>query len=808
MDVTIHLSRARVKPKADFATLFHVNFTLSSRGFDEAFRKLSGMMKAEKIFLLRPRNLTETMIGLSVVLFVTLTILPFKALDLSVARTIYALSDKEWFHNMFTDIVAYRDAKWLTTIAVVAAVYGFLHLLAAGKNVEPIFRFLVSVAVCLILVWLLKLTSGVACPWSLAEFSQRDAVIATPFSYLWSTLEAQGRCWPAGHAGTGFCLFGFYFMVKDYWPKARVWAGAVLVSVLVYGLLCSVVRMSQGAHFLSHTLATLFLDFAVAGFVFTLGRERRKETISPLTAALLSAVAVSLAMVEFLAQMVAEKSLDTLLGSIGFWALFVFMNTLILWPATRWMPRRGWRFFVALFTLIGAVSNAVNLLYGTVLSADMIRNALATDFRETYELLSLRLIWTSFVLWLPGLFVAVFAPCVQPTKVRLKGILYHTLAFVGVGISIVAFIAAQSAGVISFWRMNKEARLLIAPYAAIYSFVKTVTTDDSPTAKKPRLVIDSDPKLAGDDKRPLVVVMVVGETARAANWGLSGYRPDTTPELAKRSVVNFTDATACGSSTDVSLPCMFSRVGRSDYDRKKILAEESVLSVIRRAGVDVRWVDNQSGCKGACTPEMLEPVVKTSSACPNGTCWDEAMLGNVDAALKKTSTSSRQLLVLHMMGSHGPAYWRRTPENFRPFGNGCLKDDFGSCTTNEITASYNNSIAYTDRVLAQIVDRLEKSDTDAVMLYVSDHGESLGENGLWLHGAPYWAAPDVQIKVPMVFFANDGAKKRLGLSDEKLRNLGKNSVTHDNLFDSLLGLTGTQSKLYRKKNDLFASQVE
>ena len=208
-------------------------------------------------------------------------------------------------------------------------------------------------------------------------------------------------------------------------------------------------------------------------------------------------------------------------------------------------------------------------------------------------------------------------------------------------------------------RNQKEARYLIEPVAVIYSFVRTLVSDGTPQ-KKERLVIDSTPVLtAAASDKPLLIVLVVGETVRAANWGLNGYERNTTPELKRRGVINFTDVTACGTSTDVSLPCMFSRVGRKDYDRDRILAEESVLSVIDRAGVTVRWVDNQSGCKGACTDAMETAVTRNTADCRNGVCWDRAMLGNIDAALK--TAASRELLVLHSMGNHGPAYWRRTP---------------------------------------------------------------------------------------------------------------------------------------------------
>ena len=348
-------------------------------------------------------------------------------------------------------------------------------------------------------------------------------------------------------------------------------------------------------------------------------------------------------------------------------------------------------------------------------------------------------------------------------------------------------------------RNQKEARYLIEPVAVIYSFVRTLVSDGTPQ-KKERLVIDSTPVLtAAASDKPLLIVMVVGETVRASDWGLNGYERNTTPELKRRGVINFTDVTACGTSTDVSLPCMFSRVGRKDYDRDRILAEESVLSVIDRAGVTVRWVDNQSGCKGACTNAMKIPVAKNAEDCPSGTCWDKAMLGNIDEALR--TETKRELLVLHSMGNHGPAYWRRTPPAFRPFGEGCLKDDLGECRPEDVVVSYDNAVAYADQFLAAAIDKLSAvKDRDTVLLYVSDHGESLGEKGLWLHGAPYWTHLSEQTKVPMILWMNDSARRRFNVT----RPTGNVDVpvTHDNLADTLFELTGVRTRAAQPQESL------
>ena len=163
--------------------------------------------------------------------------------------------------------------------------------------------------------------------------------------------------------------------------------------------------------------------------------------------------------------------------------------------------------------------------------------------------------------------------------------------------------------------------------------------------------------------KPRLMVLVVGETARAANWGLNGYARQTTPELARLPVINFGAVQACGTNTEVSLPCMFAPVGRRDYNEQRIRDSQSLLHVLARAGVDVHWRDNQSGCKGVCDGLSSENVRSSNppGLCSDGQCLDEALLADLDRRLDRLQAqrSGTQLLVLHMLGNHGPSYFRR-----------------------------------------------------------------------------------------------------------------------------------------------------
>jgi lipid A ethanolaminephosphotransferase len=344
----------------------------------------------------------------------------------------------------------------------------------------------------------------------------------------------------------------------------------------------------------------------------------------------------------------------------------------------------------------------------------------------------------------------------------------------------------------------------MTPLNAMWS-TASVLAADARGAVQPRQPIGLDaqagPGWARRD-RPRLVVLVVGETARAANWGLSGYARQTTPRLAAASgVINFSDATACGTSTEVSLPCMFAPVGRRYYDEARIRGSESLLHVAARAGVQVRWVDNNTGCKGVCDglPSERLSAASAPGLCTER-CLDEGLVRALEARLDalRSEDRSTQLLVLHMLGNHGPSYFRRYPPAFERFTPACRDDDLGRCTREEIVNAYDNALLYTDHVLALLISRLNDAAAraDTALLYVSDHGESLGEKNLFLHGVPWLMAPKEQTSVPMIFWASAGFDRSAGIDAACLRQRASASVQHDHLFHSLLALLDVRTSLY------------
>lgn len=498
-------------------------------------------------------------------------------------------------------------------------------------------------------------------------------------------------------------------------------------------------------------------------------------------------------------------------GALATWklalALFVLLAAghclLLLLLLTRWTARPT----LTLFILATAFAVYFTETFGVYLDPGMLRNALRTDVHEASELLT----WGM----LPWLLLYAGLPLLFLSRVRIRPVsLKKTL--LGRGLAILLALLAAGAALLfayqdlaSLMRNQKTMRYLVTPGNWVYSLVR-VSSADARAAERPRLAVGKDAALAPaaqSRRKPVLFVIVVGETARAANWGLSGYARQTTPELSRLDVINFSRVTACGTNTEVSLPCMFSAIGRRDYDEERIRGSESLLHVLDHAGLKVLWRDNQSGCKGVC--DGLEEHRLSSAGvpglCDGERCLDDILLHGLDRIV--ADAAGNLVLVLHQLGNHGPAYFKRYPPGFRRFLPACEHADLARCSVEEVVNAYDNALLYTDALLARTVSFLRASEQrfDTAMLYVSDHGESLGENKLFLHGVPYAIAPDVQTGVPMVMWLSSGFSASLGLDPDCLRARAAQPLAHDHLFHSVLGLLQVNTAVYQAGYDFSAA---
>lgn len=471
----------------------------------------------------------------------------------------------------------------------------------------------------------------------------------------------------------------------------------------------------------------------------------------------------------------------------------------------RWLTKP----VLGLLIVIAALATFNMRKFGIYVDPDMLRNVLRTDVAEARELLTADMF--AYLLVFAGLPLLLLAR----VKIRCRS-LGRALLVRGSAIGLAVVLGAGGIGLVfkdfgGLMRNNKEIRYLITPANAVYSLGR-VLGKEAKAAPQARIPIGTDAALAASWQRrgkPVLFVMVVGETVRAANWGLNG-RADgrqTTPELAGLDVINFSDASSCGTNTEVSVPCLFSAQGRRHYDEDAIRGSESMLHVLARAGFRVVWRDNQSGCKGVCDGlEVQRPGdASDPQLCNGGHCLDEVLLKDAEQLL--ADTRGNLVLVMHQLGNHGPAYFDRYPERFRRFTPTCDTSDLSQCSREQIANSYDNAVLYTDHFLAMTVDFLQRQQArfDTAMIYVSDHGESLGENGLFLHGMPYAIAPQEQTRVPLTMWFSDGFARSFGLDTACLRRHAAEPVGHDNLFHSVLGVLDVTTSVRDASMDMFAA---
>jgi lipid A ethanolaminephosphotransferase len=470
-----------------------------------------------------------------------------------------------------------------------------------------------------------------------------------------------------------------------------------------------------------------------------------------------------------------------------------------------WLTPRSWlKPVMTLFLLVTASAVYYMQQYRVYLDPSMLRNVLQTDTKEATELITPALLRALLVY---GMVPAMLLWTIRLTPARSAWRAFgrRAISIVVACVVLLGTLLAYYADLSSFHRNNKAARHLITPANYVYSLARVLSSSAArPSTVKLALGEDAKAKVPWEKRnKPPLVVFVLGETARAASFQLNGYPRETNPQLAKRDILNFSQVMSCGTATATSLPCMFSHLGRKNYSDDEGSRFETILHVLARSGMRVIWRDNQSGCKGVCNGMAVHDMsaLKVPGLCESGRCFDEILLHDFASI---TATKKPSIVVMHQLGSHGPSYFARYPQAFARFTPECKQADLRLCSKETIANAYDNTILYADHLLASIIDRLnQETEFNTALIYVSDHGESLGENGLYLHGLPYAIAPQVQKHVPMVMWMSPGFKSSFGIDQECLKSKSSLPYSHDNLFHSLLGLLSIESKVYDGALDIF-----
>jgi len=438
--------------------------------------------------------------------------------------------------------------------------------------------------------------------------------------------------------------------------------------------------------------------------------------------------------------------------------------------------------------------------YSSIIDETMIENILQTNMHEAIDLFSIKQVL--YVLFL-GVLPALFVYKTTITKTSFLRATISKLKLIGVLTMIsVAILWLFSDYYFSFFREHRSLRYYINPVYYMMSIGKYATHSyRHPKLPLQKIATDAETP-SGDDDRELII-FIVGETARADHFSLNGYKKKTNPLLEKQNIINFSNVSSCGTSTAHSVPCMFSIYTHDNYDKNKIKNTENILDILQKVGVNVLWLDNNSSSKGVAdrVPYQDFRTAENNPLC-DIECRDEGMLVNLQDYIDSHPTGDI-FIVLHQMGNHGPAYYKRYPKAFEKFTPTCKTNQFESCSKQQISNSYDNAIIYTDYFLSKVIELLKNNSNkfESAMFYASDHGESLGENGLYLHGLPYMMAPDAQKKVPFILWFSESFDDN-DIDMPLLKSKVNSPLSHDNIFHTLLGLFEVNTRVYERNLDL------
>lgn len=483
---------------------------------------------------------------------------------------------------------------------------------------------------------------------------------------------------------------------------------------------------------------------------------------------------------------------------------FSVINIVVTLASFLWLDR----ITIALFVIVSATAQYFIQHYGIILDRSMITNMVDTTPAESMALLTPKMI---AVIFFTGIFMAVLAfwPAFKKSVPVWKDVLERALSLV-ISVVLIAVIAMLFyKDYASLFRNNHELVKSLSPSNFIAASLSYYNHRER--ANLPLVKIGEDahqlPHMLNGSKKNLTI-LVLGETSRAANFSLGGYSRPTNPMLEEDDVVYFPDVSSCGTSTAVSVPCMFSNMPRKHYDDALASHQEGLLDIIQRSGLSVLWNENDAGCKGACdrVPNQDMTALNLPGMCIKGECYDEVLFHGLEEYIKQLQGNG--LIVLHTIGSHGPTYNHRYPPAFRKFTPTCETKQIQECSQDQLINTYDNTILYADYIVDKAIELLKahQDEFTTSLVYLSDHGESLGEKGVYLHGLPYAIAPEAQTRVPLLIWLSPDYQQRYAVNYKCLSQQATTlKYSQDNLFSTMLGITGVQTREYVTSDDIVAS---
>lgn len=466
--------------------------------------------------------------------------------------------------------------------------------------------------------------------------------------------------------------------------------------------------------------------------------------------------------------------------------------------------KKSYKLMLSFIILANSVVFHFMITYGIAFDANMLINTTETNYNEAIEFINLKFIlFIIFLGILPAIFVYKRINIKFPHYWKNKIILSIAPLLL---IFLMTLPCHLSERTLNFVRDNQRITSYIIPINYIEASIEFCFLKIKSYINSLNLISISDDASIDEinynknDKKNLIV-FVMGESARAKNFSLNGYERNTNKFLDdyKEDIISFKNFESCGTFTALSLTCTFSHLPRKEFDYAKSFKYESLIDIFDKVGFDVSWRSNNGKCKGICD-RVKHSLVKSFG----DNIYDDLLLKAFDMDLNRL-TEKNNLIVLHGRGSHGPLYYKRYPKEFEIYKPAC-NNELDECSVKEIINAYDNSIYYTSYILKEIIDRLIalSNEYNTMLIFMSDHGQSLGENGIFMHSAPFDTAPKDQKNPAFFIWLNDDFANTFNIDKQCLKNKINSNLSQDNIFHSMLGIFKIHSKYYNKNLDIFS----
>jgi lipid A ethanolaminephosphotransferase len=468
------------------------------------------------------------------------------------------------------------------------------------------------------------------------------------------------------------------------------------------------------------------------------------------------------------------KTASGIFGILCLVLLMLVVNAFVFY-LVFFLSRFVGKFLLVVFFLINAIALYFINTYHVIIDESMIGNVLNTDYKESTSFFTIKLILYIIVF---GVIPAIYLIKVKIIKERSKRFLINaSLALLF--ILLIAFADAKN------WLWIDKNSKVLGGLAMPWCYTVNISlfyVHKNQAAEKEILL----PNATIKDTTKSVVVLVIGESARSQNFSLYGYNKNTNPLLSKTPNLFHFDAASCATYTTAGVKCILEHTNTDKL-------YELLPNYLYRNNVEVIWKTTNWGEPPIHIKNYQGGELLSANCKGEGCNYDEVLLSGLKEQIL-ASTKNKILIVLHTSTSHGPAYSKKYPPQFETFKPVCNSVELGKCSQAELINAYDNTIVYTDHILHNVIEDLKQlKDYKSAMIFVSDHGESLGEKNLYMHGLPMMLAPKEQYDIPFIVWLSDSSKQVKPLK----------SVSQNYVFHSVLNFLNIQSPVYDEGLNIF-----